>query len=126
MPFPFSVSHRSAQFVTEHEAWYRVCSLARACVHLLQVKSCAEEYGLVIHCQQLCSCVVLQLEYMEKVQNCQDPEFCNKLVVGYYFDKVQKLKFSVYDIDNKSFDLNDDDYLGEIECAGSGTCRCVK
>ncbi|KAL9834902.1 LOW QUALITY PROTEIN: copine-1 [Geothlypis trichas] len=63
-----------------------------------------------------------RLEYMEKVQNCQDPEFCNKLV-GLIFDKVQKLKFSVYDIDNKSFDLNDDDYLGEIECAGSGCVR---
>uniref|UniRef100_A0A674GWC4 Uncharacterized protein n=1 Tax=Taeniopygia guttata TaxID=59729 RepID=A0A674GWC4_TAEGU len=39
-----------------------------------------------------------------------------KLVVDYYFEKVWKLKFSVYDIDSKSFDLNDDDYLGGIEC----------
>ncbi|KAF2976632.1 hypothetical protein EK904_002022, partial [Melospiza melodia maxima] len=57
------------------------------------------------------------LDHTEKVKNCQDPEFCKKLVVDYYFEKVQKLKFSVYDIDNKSFDLNDDDYLGGIECA---------
>ncbi|KAM3664008.1 LOW QUALITY PROTEIN: copine-1 [Ammospiza maritima maritima] len=58
-----------------------------------------------------------ELDHMEKVKNCQDAEFCKKLVVDYYFEKVQKLKFSVYDIDNKSFDLNDDDYLGGIECA---------
>lgn len=36
--------------------------------------------------------------------------------MDYYFEKVWKLKFSVYDIDSKSFDLNDDDYLGGIEC----------
>lgn len=29
---------------------------------------------------------------------------------------VQKLKFGVYDIDNKTIDLSDDDFLGECEC----------
>ncbi|TRZ12808.1 hypothetical protein HGM15179_014299 [Zosterops borbonicus] len=57
-----------------------------------------------------------ELDCMEKIKNCQDPEFCKKLVVDYDFEKVHKLKFSMYDIGNKSFDLNDDDYLGEIEC----------
>lgn len=60
--------------------------------------------------------VFVQLDRTEKIKNSQDPEFCKKLVVDYYFEKVQKLKFSVYDIDNKSFDLNDDDYLGGVEC----------
>ncbi|KAM4762320.1 RNA-binding protein 12 isoform 10-T17 [Cyanocitta cristata] len=60
--------------------------------------------------------VFVQLDRTEKIKNCQDPEFCKKLVVDYYFEKVQKLKFGVYDIDNKSFDLNDDDYLGGVEC----------
>uniref|UniRef100_A0A8D2N1G4 C2 domain-containing protein n=1 Tax=Zonotrichia albicollis TaxID=44394 RepID=A0A8D2N1G4_ZONAL len=95
----------------------RVELLAGASVHLVQVKSCVGEYGLVTHCQQLCSCVVLQLDHTKKIKNCQDPKFCKKLVVDYYFEKIQKLKFSVYDIANKSFDLNDDDYLGGIECA---------
>ncbi|KFP73237.1 Copine-1, partial [Acanthisitta chloris] len=58
----------------------------------------------------------VQLDRTERIKNCQDPEFSKKLVVDYYFEKVQKLKFEVYDIDNKSFDLNDDDYLGGIEC----------
>uniref|UniRef100_A0A8C0FNH6 Copine-3 n=1 Tax=Bubo bubo TaxID=30461 RepID=A0A8C0FNH6_BUBBB len=52
----------------------------------------------------------------KQIKNCQNPEFCKKLVVDYYFEKVQKLKFGVYDIDNKSFDLSDDDYLGGVEC----------
>lgn len=29
---------------------------------------------------------------------------------------VQKLKFGIYDIDNKTIDLGDDDFLGELEC----------
>lgn len=29
---------------------------------------------------------------------------------------VQKLKFGIYDIDNKTIDLSDDDFLGELEC----------
>lgn len=29
---------------------------------------------------------------------------------------VQKLKFGIYDIDNKTVELSDDDFLGECEC----------
>lgn len=29
---------------------------------------------------------------------------------------VQNLKFGIYDIDNKTIDLSDDDFLGELEC----------
>ena len=29
---------------------------------------------------------------------------------------VQKLKFGIYDIDNKTIELSDDDFLGEFEC----------
>nr|XP_020464521.1 copine-3 isoform X1 [Monopterus albus] len=52
----------------------------------------------------------------EKVQNCLNPKFAKKLVVDYYFEIVQKLKFGIYDIDNKTIDLSDDDFLGELEC----------
>nr|XP_005169315.1 copine-1 isoform X2 [Danio rerio] len=51
----------------------------------------------------------------ERVKNCQDPQFSTKLHIDYYFEKVQKLKFGVYDIDNKSVDLGDDDFLGGFE-----------
>uniref|UniRef100_A0A8C3LL21 Copine-3 n=1 Tax=Chrysolophus pictus TaxID=9089 RepID=A0A8C3LL21_CHRPC len=52
----------------------------------------------------------------ERIKNCQDPEFSKKLLVDYYFEKVQKLRFGVYDIDNKSAELSDDDFLGGMEC----------
>ena len=34
----------------------------------------------------------------------------------YYFEMVQKLRFVVYDIDNDTPSLDDDDCLGYIEC----------
>ncbi|KAM9296118.1 copine-1 [Gastrophryne carolinensis] len=70
-------------------------------------------------------CVVLQsigdgkwseLARTERVKNCQSPEFSTKPVIDYYFEKVQSIKFGIYDIDNKSVDLSDDDYLGGYEC----------
>lgn len=56
------------------------------------------------------------MDRTEKVKNCQDPEFSKRLCIDYFFEKVQKLKLGVYDIDNKSVDLKDDDYLGGFEC----------
>uniref|UniRef100_A0A4W3IH51 Copine-3-like n=1 Tax=Callorhinchus milii TaxID=7868 RepID=A0A4W3IH51_CALMI len=52
----------------------------------------------------------------ERVQNCLDPKFSKKILVDYYFEQIQKLKFAVYDIDNKTIDLSDDDFLGEFQC----------
>ncbi|XP_053198031.1 copine-3 isoform X1 [Scomber japonicus] len=52
----------------------------------------------------------------EKVQNCLNPNFAKKFVIDYYFEMVQKLKFGIYDIDNKTIDLSDDDFLGQLEC----------
>uniref|UniRef100_A0A669QMI4 Copine-3 n=1 Tax=Phasianus colchicus TaxID=9054 RepID=A0A669QMI4_PHACC len=57
-----------------------------------------------------------ELDRTERIKNCQDPEFSKKLLVDYYFEKVQKLRFGVYDIDNKSAELSDDDFLGGMEC----------
>ncbi|XP_061095045.1 copine-3-like [Conger conger] len=52
----------------------------------------------------------------ERVQNCLAPKFAKKFLIDYYFELMQKLKFGVYDIDNKTIDLGDDDFLGELEC----------
>uniref|UniRef100_A0A7N6FD52 C2 domain-containing protein n=1 Tax=Anabas testudineus TaxID=64144 RepID=A0A7N6FD52_ANATE len=59
----------------------------------------------------------------EKVQNCLNPKFAKKVSIDYYFEIVQKLKFGIYDIDNKTVDLNDDDFLGELECT-LGQVKC--
>uniref|UniRef100_A0A8C4RQX2 C2 domain-containing protein n=1 Tax=Erpetoichthys calabaricus TaxID=27687 RepID=A0A8C4RQX2_ERPCA len=52
----------------------------------------------------------------ERVKNCLSPKFAKKFSIDYYFEVVQKMKFAVYDIDNKTVDLGDDDFLGEFEC----------
>ncbi|CAB1449958.1 unnamed protein product [Pleuronectes platessa] len=52
----------------------------------------------------------------EMILNCLNPKFAKKFVIDYYFEMVQKLKFCVYDIDNSTYDLSDDDFLGELEC----------
>ncbi|XP_042255462.1 copine-3-like isoform X1 [Thunnus thynnus] len=57
-----------------------------------------------------------ELGRTEKVQNCLNPKFAKKFVIDYYFEIVQKLRFGIYDIDNKTIDLSDDDFLGQLEC----------
>ncbi|XP_070708666.1 copine-3-like [Pempheris klunzingeri] len=52
----------------------------------------------------------------EMILNCLNPKFAKKFVIDYYFEMVQRLKFCVYDIDNDTYDLGDDDFLGELEC----------
>lgn len=58
----------------------------------------------------------MQVGRTEKIQNCLAPKFAKKFVIDYYFEQVQKLKFGIYDIDNQTIDLSDDDFLGELEC----------
>ncbi|XP_072487468.1 copine-1 [Notamacropus eugenii] len=52
----------------------------------------------------------------ERVRNCSSPEFSRPLPIDYHFETVQKLRFGVYDIDNKTPELGDDDFLGGAEC----------
>ncbi|XP_019405582.1 PREDICTED: copine-3 isoform X2 [Crocodylus porosus] len=70
-------------------------------------------------------CVLLQntsgqqwyeLDRTERIKNSLNPNFSKKFLIDYYFELVQKLKFGIYDIDNKTIDLNDDDFLGEFDC----------
>ncbi|XP_060692551.1 copine-1-like isoform X2 [Hemiscyllium ocellatum] len=97
---------------------------------------CVTKVQLTISCENLMDkdvgsmsdplCVLLQnteagdqwmeLDRTERVKNCQSPQFAKKLEVDYFFERVQKLKFGIYDIDNKSTNLSDDDYLGGVEC----------
>ncbi|KAM7390762.1 hypothetical protein PAMA_008788 [Pampus argenteus] len=52
----------------------------------------------------------------EKIMNCLDPTFSKTFVIDYYFEMVQKLKFVVYDIDSDNCNLENADFLGELEC----------
>lgn len=52
----------------------------------------------------------------ENVKNCLDPNFAKCFSVDYMFEEVQKVKVAVYDIDNTTPKLGDDDFLGQVEC----------
>ena len=52
----------------------------------------------------------------EKVINNLNPTFTKPIDIDYHFEKVQKLMFSVFDIDNETSRLDDDDFLGQMDC----------
>ncbi|XP_023368009.1 copine-1 isoform X3 [Otolemur garnettii] len=107
-------------------------------IHLLfyQMACCVTLVQLSISCDHLIDkdigsksdplCVLLQdvgggswaeLGRTERVQNCSSPQFSKTLQLEYHFETVQKLRFGIYDIDNKTPDLGDDDFLGGAECS---------
>ncbi|KAM9332389.1 copine-3-like isoform 2-T3 [Pholidichthys leucotaenia] len=52
----------------------------------------------------------------EKIQNCLNPKFSKTIVLDYYFEVVQKLRFEVHDIDSENCNLQEADFLGQLEC----------
>ena len=79
----------------------------------------------------MCGCHPLQYARTEWIQNTLSPRFSKVIEMDYRFEEMQKLKFAVYDIDNVSDTLADDDFLGQIECnlgevrGGTGTLVVV-
>ncbi len=66
-----------------------------------------------------------QFARTEWIKNTLDPKFSKAIELDYRFEEVQKLKFSVFDIDNESSTLDDDDFLGYIECSLGEVCVCA-
>ncbi len=58
----------------------------------------------------------IQLARTERIKNSLNPSFTKVIQLDYVFEETQKMKFSVFDIDSKSSSLNDEDFLGSIEC----------
>ena len=83
--------------------------------HFSQIADVAEALGLELTLD-VCCFLVNQYGRTEMILNCLNPKFAKKFVLDYYFEMVQKMKFCVYDIDNNTYDLSDDDFLGELEC----------
>ncbi|KAM3860301.1 copine-3-like [Diretmus argenteus] len=52
----------------------------------------------------------------ETISNCLSPKFTKTFVIDYYFEMVQKLRFELFDIDSDSYNLQDADFLGQLEC----------
>lgn len=42
--------------------------------------------------------------------------------MDYRFEEVQPLRFAVYDVDNSTSTMDDDDFLGAIECTLAEVC----
>ncbi|XP_077983010.1 copine-3-like [Glandiceps talaboti] len=56
-----------------------------------------------------------EFDRTDRVMNSLNPQFSKPFVVDYFFEEVQKLKFAVYDIDNSTTSMDDDDFLGAHE-----------
>jgi len=44
-----------------------------------------------------------------------NPDFAKAFSVDYMFEQVQKVTVAVYDLDNSTPKLSDDDFLGQVE-----------
>ena len=60
----------------------------------------------------------------ESIKNELDPRFVRAFTLDYYFETVQKVKVAVYDMDNSTDSLKDDDFLGQVECTLGQVCGC--
>ena len=52
----------------------------------------------------------------ETIKNTLNPEFSQRIRIEYHFEQLQKLRFTLYDIDYKRKGLDYQDYLGEVTC----------
>jgi hypothetical protein len=50
----------------------------------------------------------------EIIRNCKDPEFSRFFDIPFFFERVQKLQMAVFDVDNSTPDLSDDDFIGTV------------
>ncbi|XP_062847488.1 copine-3 isoform X2 [Trichomycterus rosablanca] len=90
--------------------------LTVSCEHLLDMDVGSKSDPLCVLQMNSSGTHWFEVGRTEKIQNCLNPKFSKKLLVDYHFELVQKLKFGIYDIDNKTVELSDDDFLGELEC----------
>uniref|UniRef100_F1KU93 Nicotinic receptor-associated protein 1 n=1 Tax=Ascaris suum TaxID=6253 RepID=F1KU93_ASCSU len=64
----------------------------------------------------------------ETLSNCLNAEWSKTIVVDYFFEEIQDIKFEVYDIDSSSNNLADHDFIGSAESTlaeivGGPSCR---
>ena len=64
----------------------------------------------------LCVSFIWQFGRTEQQKNDLNPKFTTAIEMKYCFEEVQELRFAIYDIDNTTSSLEDDDFLGSIEC----------
>lgn len=53
----------------------------------------------------------------EMIKDNRNPKFTKKIIIPYYFERVQRLRFCVFDIDSSnSKDLSKHDFIGQAAC----------
>eukprot|EP00743_Colponemidia_sp_Colp-15_P003369 GILK01003642.1.p1 GENE.GILK01003642.1~~GILK01003642.1.p1 ORF type:complete len:599 (-),score=69.60 GILK01003642.1:100-1779(-) len=52
----------------------------------------------------------------EIIWNNLNPDFTKTFIVEYFFEEIQQLMFKVYDVDNDTPSLADDDFIGQATC----------
>jgi len=100
---------------------------------LLNSNACVMKVELSISCQNLANkdltslsdpiCILKkkdkatnkfhEVARTEAMKETLNPVFCTRLQLDYLFEEVQELKFKIYDSDNSTDTMDDDDYLGE-------------
>ncbi|KAF5917830.1 hypothetical protein HPG69_009983 [Diceros bicornis minor] len=91
--------------------------LSISCDHLIDKDIGSKSDPLCVLLQDVGGGNWAELGRTEQVRNCSSPEFSKTLQLEYHFETVQKLRFGIYDIDNKTHELGDDDFLGGAECS---------
>ncbi|XP_064610310.1 copine-3-like isoform X2 [Liolophura sinensis] len=59
----------------------------------------------------------IEIGRTEALKNNQNPTFSKPLEVDYFFEEVQKIRIRVYDLDNATASVSDDDFLGQVEAS---------
>ena len=57
-----------------------------------------------------------QIGRTERITNSVNPQFSRSFELEYFFEQIQQMRFRVYDLDNDTSKVSDDDFLGQIEC----------
>ncbi|XP_022069660.1 copine-3-like isoform X1 [Acanthochromis polyacanthus] len=91
-------------------------ALSISCENLLDMDAFSKSDPLCVLLMNTSGPHWCEIGRTEKIQNCLNPRFSKNLVLDYYFEMVQKLRFEVYDIDTENCSLQDADFLGELEC----------
>ncbi|EDV27323.1 uncharacterized protein TRIADDRAFT_20570 [Trichoplax adhaerens] len=100
--------------IPEEETCLTRVALYVSCKNLLKKDITSKSDPLVVFNVHN-GCYWVEHQRTEWIKNTSCPEFVTPIVIDFYFEKIQKVKLSVYDIDNDTETLSDDDFLGEIE-----------
>ena len=61
-------------------------------------------------------CRFFQIGRTEQLKNTENPKFAAPILIDYFFEEVQKLKISIYDVNSSHSSLDGADSLGFVEC----------